>query len=232
MVWWILGLAWASDPVDDFTAGVRLQVERGDHAAAAARYDAACAAGHQPACSNLASQLVRGLGVPADVVRAAQLHRRACEAELAISCDALGTLATLGLGRPADDADALALYRRACDLGHATGCAHLGRMLDGGFGAPRDWPAAHAAYGRACDGDDAETCWSLGRKLLGLRRADLAPEAIARTDRACVLGVADACLALATELDAGSLVGRDPKRARALRARACTLGHAACRPAP
>ena len=183
--------------------------------------DAACEAGHAPACLELGQRYRTGAGGPKDLLRAAALFEKACEGGEPEGCASFGWLLEEGAGAPKDMARAVGLYRRACDAGLQWSCARLGMALAWGEGVTPDPAAAGAVLEKACTAGETSACAPLGSLLRrgGGGAKDLArAEALLRS--ACDAGSAWGCGELASLLlERGTPEAR--QEAAALYLRAC-----------
>ncbi len=151
---------------------------------------AGCVGGDFHSCSNLGHAFRTGDGVAVDVEKARELYGIACSNRVGIGCHNLAYLVGEGIGLPKDPARAALLRQRACELGYAKACELIAEEARG-----HQNPESAR---RPCE--DAPSCEKLGSLLEGEQAASV-------YDRACVLGLARACAALA----AGRLpLGRFP----------------------
>ena len=138
-----------------------LELVTPDPAGARVALEKACAAGETSACALLGSLLRRGEGGSQDLPRAEALLQSACDAGSGWGCGELGSL-LLGRGTPTSMRDAAALYLRACEGDSPGSCAFLAQMHEIGRGVPRDSGRAKALYRKACDGGYAPACARAG----------------------------------------------------------------------
>ncbi|MCO5165569.1 MAG: serine/threonine-protein kinase [Planctomycetes bacterium] len=200
-----------------------------DRARAAAHYEAAATAGHDPAMRALAALLAAGRGLPRDRARARSWFERAVAAG---NDGAVADLAELLLeddaSSPDDHARARALLGAAAERGDRVAMRFFGVLLLAGRGGARD-EAAGAVWiqraarrgdmdarlleaelfaegrGVARDPDHARALWSAAHEDIQ-RRADA--------------GAVWAMHALARQYEGSRWLAPDPARARAWRARA------------
>ena len=215
-------------------------------ARAHAAYRASCDAGGLVWCTNLAGLYQRGEGVPRDPVAALNLYVSTCEKGEPFACLEQASMWSSGAAGAPDPAGAEALLRRLCDGGLAEGCNNLALKIEEQGGDPRpifqascdrgtamscrnlalrteDVEAALALLIRACDDTsdlDGVACAMAGDLLEAGQRAG---EAFLRFERACSVGVPEACLA-AVRLGATGAVPLTPEAARPLVERGCALG--------
>ena len=81
-----------------------------------------CAANYTGGCNNMGVAYMKGQGVPADPVRAANLYRQACDAGDMIGCSNLAGCYEAGSGVPPDADRARTLLVKACKGGYAKAC--------------------------------------------------------------------------------------------------------------
>jgi TPR repeat protein len=173
----------------------------------------ACEHGVVAACGGLGWMMLHGTWGEADARAAFDLLDGACRAGFVASCVDVGVLERV-VHR--DDVKASAIFGRYCDRDVAAACDELGRMVESGEGFAPDAAAAKRLYEHACHEGSAAGCGDLGRVNGDLamlqsacRRHDgRACFELARIDahdktdhdeRACNLGVAEGCFALATD---------------------------------
>jgi len=173
-----------------------------DRGEAAKRYEKACAAGVQDACSELTEILYWGHpAVPKDQARATELMKSllpylkaACSKGNPRACLRLGAAFADGMGTEVDRARAADLDRMACDGGFIEGCFYLGVAYAKARGVKEDHARAAAMYRRSCEAGYAAGCTELseahrlGKGVdLDLQRSD------ALKQQACSLGMKSAC---------------------------------------
>lgn len=198
----------------------------GDPARAAMLYRAACFAGQQLACNNLAMLFLEGRGIDKDASQAAPLFRMACSGGDVRACANLGTLYRDGNGVGKDSARAVALFKKACDSGDGEACGMLGKMQDVGEGTPRDPALASASLAKGCVLRDADSCNNLGVSLIDApadRRNE--PAALRLFQLACTGGLGVACRNLGNLQASGLGVPIDKTGALASWEAGCALGH-------
>jgi len=139
--------------------GVWLENNGGAAVESYALYERACARDVVIACSNQGSYLSRGLAVPIDTRRAAQLFGKACDAGISGACARLGDAHEAGAGVPKDLPKAQALFVRACALGDGDACSDRGYYLET---TRHDIEEAVKSYDRACRLASARGCHNLG----------------------------------------------------------------------
>jgi TPR repeat protein len=185
-----------------------------------------CRAGNQQSCAVLGLLLVRGQGHEQDVDEGARLLRAACEAGNALGCGGMGSLHAAGLGVPKDLQKSQALFAKACQGGDMLSCDGLGGLhLSGELGRPDPDNAAHW-YEKSCTLGSVRGCLSLGALLEdGVKSVNPASwNVVDLFTLACNARLALGCLFLADHFEAGRGVKADRKRAKELRASACSLG--------
>ncbi len=164
----------------------------------------ACARGSVPACRSLAESRL-GDGVRFDPICAEGIFDKLCHEGDLTSCFRLGTLEREGELAHLDVAAGEALIARACDEGEHMACLDVVmRDKKGDDGAKRKIvERAFAAATKACAADDAEACLELRSAYahagqwyhLSTPAKDAAKEREV-TQRACGLGLVDACMRL------------------------------------
>jgi TPR repeat protein len=186
---------------------------------AAEFFDKSCDEISSRGCVALGRLLESGLGVAQDFRRAEKLYRTACRAKNGEAC---ASLVRILANNGEQLATLTSLASDACDADDAVGCEELGELRERS-GERSDVGAAMAAHRRGCDLGDGRACM----RLAGLVGADQgsakAQEESARlADRACLLRVADGCIASAATVPAEA----PPQRKNALLGKACELGAA------
>jgi TPR repeat protein len=143
------------------------------------------------------------------------------------ACVTLARMLTSGAGVAVDYARAYALASAACKAHHVVGCGTLAELYLSGRGVSRDVPRGVALLRESCEGGDGLSCESLGGLYFGMDKAlsqyispDL-PTAALWWDRACGLGVVDACVSLGAALADGVGGKRDGQRAARLLSQGC-----------
>jgi uncharacterized protein len=148
------------------------------------------------ACTALALELMRGVDLPRDPVRARALLQRSCvdEASATESCAALGLAYEDGQGGDRDRTTAAKYYRWACNAGDLTSCLRRGDLLTTGRGIERDDHEALAMYRRACEGETPAACFKGGLILEdGTYVTRDVAQAIELYQQGCAGGNGDAC---------------------------------------
>ena len=148
------------------------------------------------ACTALAIELMRGVDLPRDPVRARALLHRSCVNENS-SVDACGALATAyedGQGGDRDRTTAAKYYRWACNAGHVESCMKRGNLLTNGRGIERDDHEALSMFRRACEGGISAACFQGGTILEeGTYVSRDVVQAIELYQIGCAGGIGDAC---------------------------------------
>jgi TPR repeat protein len=111
------------------------------------------------------------------------------------------------------------LLQRGCNEGSARACGQVGWLYERGYGTPLDIGRAKKSYQVGCDGNDAASCYNLAVIVRTARADD--PSIGAPLERACSLGVADACMDQCTRYVRGDGVPHDGSRAAPFCERAC-----------
>ena len=131
-------------------------------------FESACRKRNLPgACTALAIELMRGVDLPRDPIRARALLHRSCmnENSSVESCATLALAYEEGQGGDRDRTTAAKYYRWACNAGDLTSCLRRGDLLTTGRGIQRDDHEALAMYRRACEGENPIACFRGGRIL-------------------------------------------------------------------
>ncbi len=148
------------------------------------------------ACTALAIELMRGVDLPRDPVRARALLHRSCvnENSTVAACAALASSYEEGQGGDRDRTTAAKYYRWACNAGHVESCLKRGDLLLKGRGIERDDHEALSMYRRACDGNLPNACFQGARILdLGTFVSRDVAQAIELYQTSCAGGIGDAC---------------------------------------
>jgi len=160
-------------------------------------FESACQKRSLPgACTELAIELMRGVDLPRDPVRARSLLHRSCMTENSSirACAALAKAYEEGQGGDRDRTTAAKYYRWACNAGDLTSCLRRGDLLNTGRGITRDDHEALAMYRRACEGENPRACFSGGRILEeGTYVTRDVGQAIDMYQQGCAGGHGDAC---------------------------------------
>lgn len=167
----------------------------------------ACDLGHAPGCESAGYQTSLGRGTPKDGAKARAFYAAACDLSPK-NCVRLARAYNDGLGGPVDRDKARAYFQVACDAfadpAHAS-CKWLAAdsfdFLGGEVAAlvAEELRPSMATAQQGCRDGDAAACHDLGLLLRGFAENDLlvgaAPLAF---NRACELGSAAACFAIAS----------------------------------
>jgi uncharacterized protein len=154
--------------------------------------EADCNDGLGVGCGNLAHRYLEGRGAEKNRARAVELFEKACALGFPPSCEQLGTMELAGRHalRKARAAD---YFKRACDRSWPAGCERLGSLLWANHHSEDDVAAA-AAWEQACAAGLPKSCQHLADALArGKRITPDRPKAQALSDRACELGLKEAC---------------------------------------
>jgi TPR repeat protein len=119
--------------------------------------EAECARKNGDACGFIGSIYQRGLGVTADLARAAGFYQQACDAGTRRGCVSFAMLQARGNGVPKDMAKAQATLNQVCADGVLDACTQLGVLVVGG-GTPADMTRARELLTKACDGKAPQAC--------------------------------------------------------------------------
>jgi hypothetical protein len=127
-------------------------------------YRKGCSADFGLGCVLLAQAYAKGLGVPADEVRAVELLQLACRTGSMAACSDLSSHHFLGTGGvERSDAKGIELLTRACDHGHSSSCFVLGLRHRRGVSVPKNEGKALEYLKKACDGGDKMGCEQLSK---------------------------------------------------------------------
>lgn len=166
---------------------------------AASYFEQACELGNIHGCANVVMQYLFYNERLSDeaVVNALERLEQDCEADGDWgSCFLIGLAYERGRGRPRDWDRAVALYQR-CGLDNIFAAKGLARIAITRGGTPDDFARLVPALRRAADHDDAESCWYLAHMMLLIdREHGMARGAQTMLERACALGMVEACEAL------------------------------------
>jgi TPR repeat protein len=131
-----------------------------------------------------------------DQPQAYALFERACKEGHAKSCASQGLMLQGGHSVPKDGKLALTLLERGCEGGVAFGCTVAGYLLLGNDGVAPDLDHGRKYYERGCTDTYPTGCYAFGMKCMSGAFGE-ACDGVAPLRRACGLGHADACAALA-----------------------------------
>ena len=167
---------------------------KSDRARAVQLFARGCRAGNLDACQQGAELKRVNDAMPKSRQSAQRMFRLLCKQGLLKACVNLGMMLQNRRGSPRHSEEVTTLFTKACDGGVLRGCYQLGRLL------LRLEPArAENLLNRACKGDVGAACVELGRLYLGfLGRPANIKAAIVSLKRACQLGEAIGCFAVAT----------------------------------
>jgi TPR repeat protein len=101
-----------------------------------AMFERACRGGDGDGCASYGVIFGRGVGIPADPMKAVTYYTLGCDQNSLLGCTLLGEAYEKGEGVTADGARAADIYRRACDGGYADGCNRLCKLGKKGACAP------------------------------------------------------------------------------------------------
>jgi len=160
-------------------------------------FESACLKRSLPgACTALAIELMRGVDLPRDPVRARALLHRSCvnENSAVEACAALATAYEDGQGGDRDRTTAAKYYRWACNAGHVESCMKRGNLLTKGRGIERDDHEALSMFRRACEGGVSGACHYGGQILEeGTYVSRDVGQAIELYQIGCAGGIGNAC---------------------------------------
>ncbi|MGE3768834.1 MAG: tetratricopeptide repeat protein [Kofleriaceae bacterium] len=211
------------DGASCFARGITLRgrVEPPDEAGSHAAFVKACEAGLADGCAQAGTDLITGIGVAEDVVKGRGMLERACAAGSGLSCYNLGVSARDGtFGATKSPTAAYALFEKGCAAGSGPACTEQAIALLDGSGVKRDAKRAAVLAEQACATSTAQ-CYLRAELLQKEKRH---AEARSLYDKACGARSAAACHNLGVMLDKGLGGAKDPARAKASFARACSLG--------
>jgi TPR repeat protein len=147
-----------------------------------------------------------GVGIPADVSKAAALYVHGCGSEpLEYPCVGLAPMLLDGRGIAADAPRAVAMLEKTCAIADGTACARLAEARRDGRGGPADADAAQKLFVKACGHGSAVGCRG-----------------------ACDAGDAASCRYGARHYDTADGVALDNTAANAMYERAIRLYDASC----
>ena len=197
-----------------------------DPAHAVKLLDEACDARHGSSCTLLGFLSARGRSKLArDDARAMTYFVKACAVDDLEGCINIGDLGV----RTAEFAAARVAFQRACELGSGIGCARAGDLIERGIGGAASPSAAQTMFEKSmallapkCP-EDPGACVVIGMlEEHGKGVAKDATKAIASYRRGCAGGSGEACMRLATSLDAGIAGAKDVAGANEAFDKACT----------
>lgn len=143
-------------------AAIQAMVERGQYADAVRQAEEQAELGDGEARAWLAHMFRHGLGVPQDIVRAAELDQVSAAAGIARSQNALGHSLIMGLGIEADERAGLDWLRRAAEAGEAQYVFDYAQALTSDLNRDPDPAEAVVWYQRAADLGFVEAQVNLG----------------------------------------------------------------------
>ena len=158
--WLTLALIWSMPAAANFESGLSAY-ERGDYAAAMARWMPLAKSGFAAAQHNIAVMLDHGHGMPADDAAAISWYKRAANGGHAPSQHTLAMLYSRGQGVAKDMQQAVAWYRKAGQQGHSESQFILGVLYDFGKGVAKDERKAVTWYRKAAEQGDARAQYNL-----------------------------------------------------------------------
>lgn len=132
------------------------------------------------------------------------------------SCAIAGLAYEKGKGVTEDVAKAMKLYETGCSKRDLDSCTGMGFLFSKGEGVPQDKKRAESIFRENCEKGNARACSGLGHQL---RLAGDMNPAVDLFERSCKLGYGRACFYAAAIVFKS---GKDPKRAFANYAGACT----------
>jgi TPR repeat protein len=135
-----------------------------------------------------------------DAALAYSLFERACKADHVKSCANQGIMLHLGKGVAKDPRHAGSLLERACSAGIFYACTALGNVFLSSEGIPADAKRARASYERGCTDEYPVGCYAYGLRCAAGELGDACDPALLLR-RACDLGHADGCTALASWME-------------------------------
>jgi len=148
-------------------------------------------------CDELGNALydAEGLGQKGSLGRAHTAYEKACKLGRALGCLNEGWMLRRGEGTSKDPRRSRELFRFACDQQVFAGCAALGYDLLDDAQNPSEYAEGTRWARLSCEHDEAFGCFSLGAAMAYGTGSDLpkAREGLALLQRACKLGLANAC---------------------------------------
>jgi TPR repeat protein len=160
-----------------------------------------------------------------DYARAAIAYQKGCEGNEQKGCASLARLYKGGLGVAVDTAKAESLAIAACEKDAET-CESLAAIV-----IEKAPARAVAPLDRACQARVFRACTELGIHHAAGRGIPLnLPRAVVLLEKACAGDDARGCKTLADLIEFGTVGAPEPRRAAALRRKACAAGYQlACR---
>ncbi len=177
-------------------------------------YKRAARLGLPIAMYRLARSYDKGLGVKANIKKAAYWYRKAANDGHVKAMASLGTLYEFGEGVKKSVVSALVYYRLAAEHGNADAMTSLGYLYGEGKGVAKDERQARRWYGTAADLGQARAMFNLGLMLRQGRGGPADSEAAARWfQKAAEQGHTGAMRELAFLYDNGRGLPRNPVKA-------------------
>jgi TPR repeat protein len=164
-------------------------------------FQAACDAGDDSGCMNLAQAHLFARGTPRDPATAAKFYAKACGAGNKDGCSAVGVLLQGGNGIAKDLVKSLEFLKMACIGDSAEGCENLGYMVEVGLGTATNPKLAADIYKKACELSDNHCGGLATAKQLGMGTAKDDAESVALYRKACATEDVSACAFLRAYVD-------------------------------
>lgn len=187
---------------------------------------AACEAGENFACAELAGMHYRGEGMAQDIPAAARLFRSLCDAQWqADNCFNYGLLLEQGQVRDPDGTPPVHFYRLGCRRGSDAACINLAIDYAAGGGWPEGRQIAAGLFEQACERGARVACTNLAALTYEHRlEPDYEARAAALYKKACGLGDGTACRGLGNLAQEGVTDAGSPGDAIGLFEKGCELG--------
>ena len=149
-------------PREDLFQSGNSAFESRNYVRASSDFDAACRAGHYPACYNLALMHDDGTATGASQVTARTLYRKICDAGYSLGCYNLAAYLDQGKGGPRDLPTAFRHYSQLAEKGHMKGAYNAGHMALKGEGTEPDIFTAIRFFEIAADKGSPEAQTAMG----------------------------------------------------------------------
>jgi len=160
-----------------------------DHDRAVKLLDAACAADDPFACTKLGDAWYDD---PKQLAKAAASYEKACSLNYDPGCLNEGWMLLDGKGAPRDTDRAVSDFKLSCNHGNAAGCSALGYALVGLAKNEAEETKGLEWLTSGCEHDDGFGCFVLANQEAKKQR-ELTREARTHYEKACRLGIKQAC---------------------------------------
>ncbi|MEW4447783.1 tetratricopeptide repeat protein [Qipengyuania sp. JC766] len=149
-------------PREDLFQAGNTAHQNGQYALASREFEAACRAGHYPACYNFALMHDAGTATGASQAMARDLYRRICDAGYSMGCYNYGAYLDQGKGGARDAATAYRVFADLAAKGHMKGAYNAGHMALNGDGTDADIFTAIRFFEIAAGKGSAEAQTAMG----------------------------------------------------------------------